>query len=333
MTEINYEYVKLLLADEDEETGRPVPDNTVGQYLYNLQHHVQAAVMTPPEEVELFKDIANLREQISAINKRISAGNGATNGMLQKRKALQKRLTKREHTAVCRNTRLVITITNFYGGRGVAFLDLIQEGNIGLMKAVEKFDVKRGFKFSTYATWWIRQAAMRAVADQGRTIRVPVHMVDKIIKMHKTWRHLMNELTHEPTNQELAACMDITEEKLSAIIEADHHVLSLDLSYNDGDEDTLGHFDDASETIDYVELAAGGQLKDDIKALLETLTPRQATVLTLRFGLEDTMPKTLEEVGFMFGLTRERIRQIEAVALRKLRHPMRGRKLKEYLSD
>ena len=333
MTKINYEYVKLLLDDEDEETGRPMPDNAVGQYLYNLQYHVQAAVMTTSEEVELFEDIASLRDQIAAIDKQLSVGNGATNGMLQNRQTLQNRLTKREDTAVCRNTRLVITIVNFYGGRGVAFLDLIQEGNIGLMKAVEKFDVERGFKFSTYATWWIRQAAMRAVADQGRTIRVPVHMVDKIIKMHKTRRHLMNELIHEPTNQEMAACMEITEEKLSAIIEADHHVLSLDLSYNDGKEDTLGHFDDASETIDYVELASRGTLKDEISSLLETLTPRQAKVLTLRFGLKDTMPKTLEEVGLMFGLTRERIRQIEAVALRKLRHPMRGRKLKEYLSD
>ena len=330
-TSIDYEKNRIMLIDEDEDTGMPLPDNLTGQYFYSLNVLVEAKVMSPDDEVKLFKEIARLREQIADIDEQLPIANGSTEDLMKDKNLLQKRLDRREQTAIERNTRLVISTANKYGGSDVSFLDLVQEGNIGLMSAVKKFDVRRGFKFSTYATWWIRQAITRAVADQGRTIRVPVHMVDQIIKMHKNRRQLIHELLRVPTDEELADRLEIDVERLAAIILADRDVLSLDHSYNDGEEDTLAHFAGASEDDDYLHLAACGTLKDEIEEVLGTLPTRQAQVIELRFGLRNGVPMTLEEVGQMFDLTRERIRQIEATALRKLRHPVRSLKLKEYL--
>jgi RNA polymerase primary sigma factor len=298
-------------------------DDTVEIYLKEMS---LVPLLSVEEEVDLAKRIEMGRiVQIelgkSNSKKRAEFEDIVTDGLLA-----------REHI-IKANTRLVVSIAKKYMGRGVPFLDLIQEGNLGLMKAVEKFDYKRGFRFSTYATWWIRQTISRAIADQGRTIRLPVHMTDRIRRLYRTSHELEQALGRPPTPEELAVKLELTTKKVQWLLRVSWIPLSLESPVGDEDDSELGLFVEDRITPSPSQIVYQNMLRERMDKLLSTLPPREARILRLRFGLDDNRPYTLEEVGAKFGLTRERIRQIEGKALRRLRHPCRARQLRDYLNS
>ena len=297
------------IVDEDEETDTEqydlsIPegvgiDDPVRMYLKEIG---RVALLTAEEEIEYAKRIEQGDEEA------------------------KRRLAEA-------NLRLVVSIAKRYVGRGMQLLDLIQEGNLGLIKAVEKFDYRKGFKFSTYATWWIRQAITRAIADQARTIRIPVHMVETINKLTRVSRQLLQELGRAPQPEEIAAEMDLAVERVREIMKIAQEPVSLETPIGEEEDSHLGDFIEDHEALAPAEAASFTMLREQLSSVLESLTPREQQVLRLRFGLDDGRTRTLEEVGQVFGVTRERIRQIEAKALRKLRHPSRSKKLKDFLEQ
>jgi len=300
-------------------------DDTVGLYLKEMS---RVPLLTAEEELELAIRIEK-GHQAEQDKAKFSGRRNATK-LRQLNAIIDDGQRAREHL-IKANTRLVVSIAKRYMGRGVAFLDLIQEGNLGLIKAIKKYDYTRGFRFSTYATWWIRQTITRAISDQGRTIRVPVHMIDRIRQLYKANHELEQKLGRQPTIEELAEKVEMPVQRVQWIMKVSWQPLSLESPVGDEEDSELGYFieDDISPTP--LQSAYQSMLKEKMEEILSTLTPREARVLRLRFGLDDGTSYTLEEVGRKFGLTRERIRQIEVRALRQLRHPSSARQLKDYL--
>ncbi|MBI3740570.1 MAG: RNA polymerase sigma factor RpoD [Chloroflexi bacterium] len=298
-------------------------DDTVSLYLKEIS---RIALLTAAQEVEYARGMEIGKKAYQRLNR-----NHITPA---ERYRLDRKIREGElyrQKLIKANFRLVVSIAKKYIGRGVSFLDLIQEGNIGLIRAVEKFDYHRGYKFSTYATWWIRQAITRAIADQGRTIRVPVHMCERINKLTRVSRTLVQELGREPTSEEIAKELNTTPRKVERIIKISQRPLSLEMPVGEEQDSHLGDFIPDEMTLGPTDAASHQLLREQMEDVLTSLSPREGRVLQLRFGLKDGKSHTLEEVGKKFGVTRERIRQIEAKALRKLRHPSRSRKLRDYL--
>jgi RNA polymerase primary sigma factor len=311
-----------------EEVGAGVTSDPVRQYLREIG---KVKLLTAAEEVDLAQRV---EAGLFAAEKLVAEAAGGPPLAAALRRDLQLleddgAVAKRQ--LVEANLRLVVSIAKRYVGRGMLFLDLIQEGNLGLIRAVEKFDYTKGYKFSTYATWWIRQAVTRAIADQGRTIRIPVHMVETINKLLRVQRGLLQELGREPTPEEVGAVMDLPADKVREIRKLSQEPVSLDTPVGQEDDSHLGDFIEDSDAVVPADAASFLLLQDQLQQVLHTLTEREKRVITLRFGLTDGTPRTLEEVGRDFGVTRERIRQIESKTLSKLRQPSRSRKLRDYL--
>jgi RNA polymerase primary sigma factor len=309
--------------DEDYDLTGISSDDTVGLYLKEM---ARVPLLKLDEEVCLAQALEAGRRAQETLN-----NDGADPAKREKLLLkVEEGLAAREHL-IKANTRLVVSIAKKYMGRGVPFLDLIQEGNLGLMKAVEKFDHSRGYRFSTYATWWIRQTITRAIADQGRTIRVPVHMSDRIRRLYNTARQLEQENGRRPTPEEIAAELDIEPRKVQWMLRVSWRPLSLERPVGEDEDSELGSFIEDEATLTPNQSAYQSLLAEGVEEMLTTLSPREARILRLRFGLLNGRSYTLEEVGQKFGLTRERIRQIEGKALRRLRHPCRSRRLRDYL--
>src|ERR671922_2283508 len=300
-------------------------DDTIGLYLKEVS---RVPLLTAEEEVKLAQRI----ERGRMAREELAKGNASPRRRSELRKLIEDGWAAREHL-ITANSRLVISVAKKYIGRGVPFLDLIQEGNIGLMRAAKKFDYRRGFKFSTYATWWIRQAVTRAIADQGRTIRVPVHMGDQINKMLRVSHQLTQDLGREPTTEELGDALNVTAKKVESIIQIARRPLSLETPTDQEEDSVLGDFIQDEDSPEPVEIATHNLLREQIADVLNGLPPREVRILQLRYGLLDGESYTLEEVGKKMGVTRERVRQIEAQALSRLRHPTHRRKLRDYLRE
>ena len=298
-------------------------DDTISLYLKEM---ARVPLLAPAEEIMLAKSLEKGRNA----QKKLRRDGNTEEEALKLRRFIRDGNKARDHL-IKANTRLVVSIAKKYMGQGVPFSDLIQEGNLGLMKAVEKFDYRRGYKFSTYATWWIRQAITRALADQGRTIRVPVHMSDRIRKLHQISRQLEQVWGRKPTPEELADNMDLDSSKVRWMLRVSRHPVSLERPVGEEEDSELGNFIEDEDAPTPPDTAFHHLLQEKLEDVLSTLTPREARILRLRFGLQNGRSYTLEEVGKKFGLTRERIRQIEGQALRKLRHPRRSRQLRDYL--
>ncbi len=327
------EYDDALFSEEDEDLDDDddfddgdlsdmSSNDTVGLYLKEM---ARVPLLNTEEEVDLAK---RLESGINAEKKLMKNPDHAK--ATEWTMIVQDGILAREHL-IKANTRLVVSIAKKYMNRGVPFLDLIQEGNLGLMKAVEKFDYRRGYRFSTYATWWIRQTITRAIADQGRTIRVPVHMSDRIRKLYRVVRELEQELGRKPDVEEIAKVMDLEPRKVQWMLRVSWQPLSLEHPVGEDEDSELGNFIENDSSPTPSQSAYDKLLHEKLEELLATLTPREARILRLRFGLQNGRSYTLEEVGQKFGLTRERIRQIEGRALRRLRHPRRSRQLRDYL--
>ena len=319
-------------ADEERQRARREVDQAlkaptndpVRMYLKEIG---KVALLTAQDEVTLSKKMA----EGEFARDRLTGGEKLSEGQVREFLALQRRGEGAKRHLVEANLRLVVSIAKRYVGRGMAFLDLIQEGNLGLIRAVEKFDYTKGFKFSTYATWWIRQAITRAIADQARTIRIPVHMVETINKLVRIQRQLLQDLGREPTAEEIAQQMELTAERVREIQKISQEPVSLETPVGEEEDSHLGDFIEDAEAVVPLERASFRLLQEQLEMVLHTLSEREKEVIRLRFGLVDGQPRTLEEVGKKFGVTRERIRQIESKTLSKLRHPSRSQKLRDYL--
>jgi len=291
----------------------------------------KVALLNAEEEVDLAKRIEAGLYSVERVKQSAEAGDKVTTQMRRDLSWIRRDGERAKNHLLEANLRLVVSLAKRYTGRGMAFLDLIQEGNLGLIRAVEKFDYTKGYKFSTYATWWIRQAITRAMADQARTIRIPVHMVEVINKLGRIQRELLQDLGREPTPEELAKEMDITPDKVLEIQQYAREPISLDQTIGEEGDSQLGDFIEDSEAVVAVDAVSFTLLQDQLQAVLQTLSEREAGVVRLRFGLTDGQPRTLDEIGQVYGVTRERIRQIESKTMSKLRHPSRSQVLRDYL--
>ena len=319
-------------GEEEEEEEKPADDlanidtdDTIGLYLKEVS---RVPLLTATEEVELAQRIESGR----MAREELARGNVSNRRRVELRHLIEDGWAAREHL-ITANSRLVISVAKKYMGRGVPFLDLIQEGNIGLIRATKKFEYRRGHKFSTYATWWIRQAVTRAIADQGRTIRVPVHMGDQINKLLRIQHQLTQRLGREPTVEELAETLEVTPKKVENMIQVARRPLSLETPTDDEEDSMLGDFIEDDEAPPPDDTATYNLLKEHLGTVLDSLPPREVRILQLRYGLLDGQAYTLEEVGRKMGVTRERVRQIEAQALSRLRHPSIKRRLRDYLGE
>jgi RNA polymerase primary sigma factor len=347
------EFIKDDKTDEDDEEKDELED-PYSEIDVELESHYITDDITLPTNIKINDPVRMYLKEIGKVEllsgdeevdyaKLIEYGKYAADQLIQKENLSVQEIEDYEggifrgeqakQRLVEANLRLVVSIAKRHVGRGMLFLDLIQEGNMGLMKAVDKYDYNKGFKFSTYATWWIRQAITRAIADQARTIRIPVHMVETINKLVRFQRQLTQELGREPTPEEISVKMETTPDKVREILKISQEPISLESPVGEEDDSNLGDFIADEEAISPDEFASNELLKEELNDVLETLTDREERVLRLRFGLDDGRTRTLEEVGKEFGVTRERIRQIEAKALRKLRHPSRSKKLRDFMED